>query len=78
MNKGHMNNLSMNNLSYYELNNINKFEKWYEYYNKNLRDMYTIFIKNLKSNNLKYKKVDNNTFRHFCIFVYNNSSKLLN
>lgn len=68
----------MNNLSYYELNNINNFEKWYDYYNKNLRDMYTIFIKNLKSNNLKYKKVDNDTFRHFCEFVYNNSSKVLN
>ena len=67
----------MNNLSYYELNNINKFDKWYDCYNKNLKDMYTIFIKNLKSNNLKYKKVDNDNFRHFCIFVYNNSTKLI-
>jgi len=71
----------MNNLSYYEINNISKFEKWYEYYYDNLKDMYIIFNKNLKSNNLKYKKVnidniDNiDTFTNFCEFVYNNSSK---
>ena len=40
----------MNNLSYYELNNINKFEKWYECYHNHLKNMYKIFNKNLKTN----------------------------
>lgn len=61
-------------LSYYHLENINKYEEWYDKYHLHLDDMHKIFIKNLKSNNIKYKNTFDN-FRQFCEFVYNNSSK---
>lgn len=50
---------------------MNDFVKWYDCYRSNLKDMYYILIKNLKDSNLIYKT----TFKDFCIFVYNNSSK---
>jgi hypothetical protein len=64
----------MYNLSYYQLENINNYQKWYDFYNYHLNNMYKIFIKSLKNNNIKYKyNIDN--FTQFCKFVYTNTSK---
>ena len=53
---------------------MNDFLKWYDCYRVNLKDMYNILIKNLKDNNLIYNKTK---FKDFCLFIYNNSSKII-
>ena len=52
---------------------LNNYNNWYNCYYNYLIDMYNILINNLKSKNAKYK--EDILFSHFCLFVYNNSSK---
>ena len=59
--------------SYHNLKNINLYDQWNNCYHKDLQIMYSIFIKHLKNNYLKYKDI---SFDKFCEFIFSNSSKL--
>lgn len=49
-----------------------QFKKWYDFYYDNLSCMYNIFLNKLKK--IKHKEIN---FNDFCIFIYNNSSKII-
>lgn len=54
------------------------FNKWYKHYEKELDDLYCIFIDNLKIYFPEKDPINDKYFNHFCKMVYNSSSKNLN
>jgi hypothetical protein len=64
----------MSTLNFLNIENENHFNKWYDYYYNNLVSMYNILINNLRNKKIRHKYID---FNNFCIFIYNNSSKII-
>lgn len=50
-----------------------KYQRWYKEYEKNLCDLYSIFIETLEQ---RYDHKDVN-FHDFCYFIFKNSSKYI-
>ena len=66
----------MSNISYEKIRDDIQYEKWYDYFYKNLKEMFIILTKDLHRNNITYRKEKQDEyFNLFCSIIFNRSSK---